>query len=391
MLCRFCDSPLPEDARFCPKCGRAAGEVPRDTYCPRCGRLRTGASWCITCPVDLRNVWTSTPRTEPCPTCRSTSPSKSRFCIGCGRDLRDPDGVVDDEAEADSAGTGVLAPATATVGAGAGVKSREPAASAWADDLLPGLGRLFITYGFALPTGVLLGIIIARLVGANNHGSAFGALAAIGTVAVLDWLLDRNAPNVGTIVRRGLSTLISTAAVLALVLLVTSQPKISPSLTNQATAPPAASAPSTGTASGEVGGTTPATTSDADVAALRVCEQVVRGYLVKPAQAEFHPAVRRLDPRLGDNYWLTGSLQAQDQTGQSVTIGYECILRRLPSGRWGNTRLQLERAGGPLGAVARIPVQDAAQYDAWSPILDGTAEGTPQAAAPAPNQATPTR
>ena len=82
--CRFCDAPLPKEARRCPRCGEPTSE--EADWCPRCGSaVMPGSDACSVCglPVVRGQAGTS-PSRVPCVSCGEMIPSGAPQCPSCG-------------------------------------------------------------------------------------------------------------------------------------------------------------------------------------------------------------------------------------------------------------------------------------------------------------------
>ncbi|MCX9076278.1 MAG: zinc ribbon domain-containing protein, partial [Candidatus Methanoperedens sp.] len=78
-FCMFCHAPMPQDAEFCPKCGKKQDETKR--FCMNCGALMPAVpELCSKCskmpPSDVD--------TKTCKNCGEVIPKVAKFCSACG-------------------------------------------------------------------------------------------------------------------------------------------------------------------------------------------------------------------------------------------------------------------------------------------------------------------
>lgn len=75
-----CGAELPDNAKFCGKCGHSV-QVAVSAHCPRCNaEIRTGAGFCGKCGYQLT--------VQNCPFCGAGIQLGSKFCPNCGRTVR---------------------------------------------------------------------------------------------------------------------------------------------------------------------------------------------------------------------------------------------------------------------------------------------------------------
>lgn len=70
--CQHCGAPMPQNAKFCPQCGKAP-QVKTAGACPKCGAPVTGGKFCAQCGAPL---------SATCPNCGAQVTGK--FCPECG-------------------------------------------------------------------------------------------------------------------------------------------------------------------------------------------------------------------------------------------------------------------------------------------------------------------
>lgn len=79
VACVGCSTPVPQNSRFCPGCGRPTSGLPAGGACASCrAPLAPGARFCAGC---------GTPAVLKCPGCGIESPGGAQFCAGCGKKL----------------------------------------------------------------------------------------------------------------------------------------------------------------------------------------------------------------------------------------------------------------------------------------------------------------
>lgn len=76
----------------------------------------------------------------------------------------------------------------------------------------------------------------------------------------------------------------------------------------------------------------PAQRSDNSGMARVMCEDFVKDRLVSPTSADFsRPDVRNAG---GSDYWVAGSVDADNRMGAAIRIDYECTVRDEGDGSW---------------------------------------------------------
>ena len=118
-LCKNCGAPVPDEARFCPECGKS---VEPKAVCPHCGEsLRTGDRFCIHCGHAVADGQAGTahapadaPRQEAdhgvvyrkrCPECGTLVDETADQCGQCGYQFgRKSTGILDGRMRCPSCG-----------------------------------------------------------------------------------------------------------------------------------------------------------------------------------------------------------------------------------------------------------------------------------------------
>lgn len=78
--CPRCHGEVPDDARFCSRCGTP---VVKGQICPRCQTdLPVDAKFCFRCGQEVKKVETK------CPNCGKKAPEGAHFCLNCGEKIQ---------------------------------------------------------------------------------------------------------------------------------------------------------------------------------------------------------------------------------------------------------------------------------------------------------------
>ncbi len=89
MICKHCNSNIPDDSVFCPSCGKKAEAQKNDpnlNICPNCGtELPKGSNFCTTCGTSIGVAQTPT-----CVACGAELAPGATFCTSCGAKVGAP-------------------------------------------------------------------------------------------------------------------------------------------------------------------------------------------------------------------------------------------------------------------------------------------------------------